>query len=138
MQNIGSALKDPARTLAVNAAALNTPDSQKLANQADVLVRMVDEIQLANILESDSWKSESTLFSVQTLIDEVVPDVLPVIKRKGLQLLIKNNLSASDERRGDRDALRRILLLLIQYAVTTTQIGKITLEVDQMNQRQSA
>lgn len=138
MQNIGSALKDPARILAVNAAALNTPDSQKLANQADVLVRMVDEIQLANILESDSWKSESTLFSVQTLIDEVVPDVLPVIKRKGLQLLIKNNLSASDERRGDRDALRRILLLLIQYAVTTTQIGKITLEVDQMNQRQSA
>ncbi|MCU6196126.1 phosphotransferase RcsD [Citrobacter cronae] len=131
MQNIGNALKDPAKTLATNAAALNTPDSQKLANQADVLVRMVDEIQLANLLESDAWKGESTLFSVQALIDDVVPEVLPAIKRKGLQLLIKNHLSAHDERRGDRDALRRILLLLIQYAVTTTQIGKITLEVDQ-------
>ncbi|STH94538.1 phosphotransfer intermediate protein in two-component regulatory system with RcsBC [Citrobacter braakii] len=131
MQNIGSALKDPAKTLAANAAALNSPDSQKLANQADVLVRMVDEIQLANLLESDAWKSESTLFSVQSLIDDVVPEVLPAIKRKGLQLLIKNHLSAHNERRGDRDALRRILLLLIQYAVTTTQIGKITLEVDQ-------
>ncbi|MFS3556837.1 phosphotransferase RcsD [Citrobacter braakii] len=131
MQNIGSALKDPAKTLAANAAALNSPDSQKLANQADVLVRMVDEIQLANLLESDAWKSESTLFSVQSLIDDVVPEVLPAIKRKGLQLLIKNHLSAHDERRGDLDALRRILLLLIQYAVTTTQIGKITLEVDQ-------
>lgn len=131
MQNIGSALKDPAKTLAANAAALNSPDSQKLANQADVLVRMVDEIQLANLLESDAWKSESTLFSVQSLIDDVVPEVLPAIKRKGLQLLIKNHLSAHDERRGDHDALRRILLLLIQYAVTTTQIGKITLEVDQ-------
>ncbi|MDM3455983.1 phosphotransferase RcsD [Citrobacter sp. Cb028] len=131
MQNIGSALKDPAKILAANAAALNSPDSQKLANQADVLVRMVDEIQLANLLESDAWKSESTLFSVQSLIDDVVPEVLPAIKRKGLQLLIKNHLSAHDERRGDRDALRRILLLLIQYAVTTTQIGKITLEVDQ-------
>lgn len=131
MQNIGSALKDPAKTLAANAAALNSPDSQKLANQADVLVRMVDEIQLANLLESDAWKSESTLFSVQSLIDDVVPEVLPAIKRKGLQLLIKNHLSAHDERRGDRDALRRILLLLIQYAVTTTQIGKITLEIDQ-------
>ena len=130
MQNIGSALKDPAKTLATNAAALNTPDSHKLANQADVLVRMVDEIQLANLLESDDWKSESTLFSVQALIDDVVPEVLPAIKRKGLQLLIKNHLSANDERRGDRDALRRILLLLIQYAVTTTQIGKITLDVD--------
>ncbi|WP_410683776.1 phosphotransferase RcsD [Citrobacter europaeus] len=131
MQNIGSALKDPAKTLAANAAALNSPDSQKLANQADVLVRMVDEIQLGNLLESDAWKGESTLFSVQALIDDVVPEVLPAIKRKGLQLLIKNHLSAHDERRGDRDALRRILLLLIQYAVTTTQIGKITLEVDQ-------
>ncbi|EPB2250246.1 MULTISPECIES: phosphotransferase RcsD [Citrobacter] len=131
MQNIGRALKDPAKTLAINAAALNTPDSHKLANQADVLVRMVDEIQLANLLESDDWKSESTLFSVQALIDDVVPEVLPAIKRKGLQLLIKNHLSANDERRGDRDALRRILLLLIQYAVTTTQIGKITLDVDQ-------
>jgi two-component system sensor histidine kinase RcsD len=131
MQNIGNALKDPAKTLAANAAALNSPDSQKLANQADVLVRMVDEIQLANLLESDAWKGESTLFSVQALIDDVVPEVLPAIKRKGLQLLIKNHLSAHDERRGDRDALRRILLLLIQYAVTTTQIGKITLEVDQ-------
>ncbi len=131
MQNIGNALKDPAKTLAANAAAVNSPDSQKLANQADVLVRMVDEIQLANLLESDAWKGESTLFSVQALIDDVVPEVLPAIRRKGLQLLIKNHLSAHDERRGDRDALRRILLLLIQYAVTTTQIGKITLEVDQ-------
>jgi len=58
-----------------------------------------------------------------------VPEVLPVIKRKGLQLLINNPLRANDERHGDRDALRRILLMLIQYAVTTTQIGKITLEV---------
>ena len=91
MQNIGSALKDPAKTLAINAAALNTPDSHKLANQADVLVRMVDEIQLANLLESDDWKSESTLFSVQALIDDVVPEVLPAIKRKGLQLLIKSS-----------------------------------------------
>ncbi|MEN1471608.1 ATP-binding protein, partial [Pseudomonas aeruginosa] len=49
----------------------------------------------------------------------------------GLQLLINNHLKAHDMRRGDRDALRRILLLLMQYAVTSTQLGKITLEVDQ-------
>ncbi|WP_150318399.1 hypothetical protein, partial [Enterobacter hormaechei] len=55
--------------------------------------------------------------------------VLPVIKRKGLQLLINNHLPANDERHGDREALRRILLMIIQYAVTTTQIGKITLLV---------
>ncbi|MEP8488022.1 hypothetical protein ABKV78_23215 [Enterobacter asburiae] len=41
--------------------------------------------------------------------------MLPVIKRKGLQLLINNNLPANDERHGDREALRRILLMIIQY-----------------------
>lgn len=56
MQNIGNALKEPVRILAINAAAADTPESQKLANQADVLVRMIDEIQLANILENDTWK----------------------------------------------------------------------------------
>ena len=131
MQNISEALKDPVKTLAAEAAQVQTPDAQQLANHADVLVRMIDEIQLANMLESDSWKSEPTLFSVQVLIDEVVPQVLPAMKRKGLQLLINNHLKANDERHGDRDALRRILLLLMQYAVTTTQIGKITLEVSQ-------
>ena len=59
----------------------------------------------------------------------MVPEVLPAIKRKGLQLLINNALPANEQRYGDREALRRTLLLLIQYSVTTTQIGKITLEV---------
>lgn len=129
MQNIGDAFKLPLKALASEAAHLTSPESLQLSGHADTLVRLVDEIQLANMLENDSWKSTATLFSIQDLIDEVVPEVLPVIKRKGLQLLINNPLRANDERHGDRDALRRILLMLIQYAVTTTQIGKITLEV---------
>lgn len=103
-ENIGDALKEPAQSTAESAAKLNAPESKQLANQADVLVRLVDEIQLANMLADDSWKSETVLFSVQDLIDEVVPSVLPAIKRKGLQLLINNHLKAHDMRRGDRDA----------------------------------
>ncbi|MEJ5071511.1 phosphotransferase RcsD [Enterobacter ludwigii] len=129
MQNIGEALKQPVKALAEDAAALKGDENQKLAQHADTVVRLVDEIQLANMLEGDGWKGQSALFSIQDLIDEVVPEVLPVIKRKGLQLLINNHLAASEQRHGDREALKRILLLLIQYAVTTTQIGKVTLEV---------
>ncbi|MDH6631912.1 UNVERIFIED_ORG: two-component system sensor histidine kinase RcsD [Lelliottia amnigena] len=129
MQNISDAFKRPLKALASQAANISTPESHQLATQADTLVRMVDEIQLANMLENDSWRGNPTLFSIQDLINEVVPEVLPVIKRKGLQLLINNHLPANDKRHGDRDALRRIVLMLIQYSVTTTQIGKITLEV---------
>ncbi|MNB67904.1 Phosphotransferase RcsD [compost metagenome] len=129
MQNISDAFKRPLKELASQAAMVSTPENHQLASQADALVHLVDEIQLANMLENDTWKGNATLFSIQDLINEVVPEVLPVIKRKGLQLLINNNLPANDKRHGDRDALRRIVLMLIQYAVTTTQIGKITLEV---------
>ncbi|WP_434639625.1 phosphotransferase RcsD [Klebsiella sp. I138] len=129
MQHIGSALKQPAQSLAEEAAAIGIAQSLQLAQHADQLVHLIDEIQLANLLESDSWKSSPGLFSIQELIDEVVPEVLPIIKRKGLQLLINNALPANEQRYGDRDALRRTLLLLIQYSVTTTQLGKITLEV---------
>lgn len=130
MQHIGAALSQPAKQLAQDAAAVDSENAQKLAVQADRLVQLVDEIQLANLLENDGWKSAASMFSIQDLIDEVVPAVLPVVKRKGLQLLINNHLPANEQRHGDRDALLRILTMLIQYAVTTTQIGKITLEVD--------
>ena len=129
MHHIGAALKLPVKQLAEGLTALNTPQTQVMAQKADIIVRLVDEIQLLNMLEDESWKTSSSSFAIQDLIDEVVPEVLPVIKRKGLQLLINNHLPANEERHGDRDALRRIMLLLIQYAVTTTQMGKITLEV---------
>ncbi len=64
----------------------------------DELVKLIDDIQLANLLESDAWKTNQTLFSVQELIDDVVPEVLPAMKRKGLQLLINNALPAGEQR----------------------------------------
>lgn len=129
MHHMGEALCAPVRQLAAQATALHTEESMALADQADRIVRLVDEIQLANQLEADNWKSQVSDFVIQDLIDEVVPEVLPIIKRKGLQLLINNQLPANEERHGDREALRKILLMLLHYSVTTTQIGKITLEI---------
>ncbi|WP_297207603.1 phosphotransferase RcsD [uncultured Pluralibacter sp.] len=131
MQNIAAALKQPIQHLAESAADVEGEAAKKLTRQADTLARLVDEIQLANVLENDGWKGSASLFSIQDLIDEVVPEVLPAIKRKGLQLLIDNQLEIAEERHGDRAALKKILQLLIQYAVSTTQIGKLTLEVSQ-------
>ncbi len=92
MQHIGSALKQPALNLAAEAAALDSAENRTLAQHADELVKLIDDIQLANLLESDTWKTSQALFSVQELIDDVVPEVLPAMKRKGLQLLINNAL----------------------------------------------
>ncbi len=107
MQHIGSALEQPALNLAAEAAALDSAENRTLAQHADELVKLIDDIQLANLLESDTWKTSQALFSVQELIDDVVPEVLPAMKRKGLQLLINNALPAGEQRYGDREALRR-------------------------------
>lgn len=129
MQHIGEALQLPVKNLAEHAAALDASEKTQLLNEAQNIVRLVDEIRLLNMLESDTWKTNVTRFSIQSLVDEVALEMLPVIRRKGLQLLINNHLPADEERHGDRDALRKILLLLLRYSVTTTQIGKITLEI---------
>lgn len=129
MQHIGEALQGPVKSIAERASALNTPEASLLANEAQNIVRLVDEIQLLNMLETDTWKTNATRFAIQPLIDEVALEMLPVIKRKGLQLLINNQLGADEERHGDREALRKVLQLILHYAVTTTQIGKITLDI---------
>lgn len=129
MQHIGEALQLPVKNLAEHAAALDASEKTQLLNEAQNIVRLVDEIRLLNMLESDTWKTNVTRFSIQSLVDEVALEMLPVIRRKGLQLLINNHLPADEERHGDRDALRKILQLLLRYSVTTTQIGKITLEI---------
>ena len=47
---------------------------------------------------------------MQELIDDVVPEVLPAMTRKGLQLLLNTALPAGEQRYGDREALRRTLV----------------------------
>ncbi len=131
MQHIGEALQLPVKQLAEHAAEINDSKHLQLANDAQVIVRLVDEIQLLNMLEADSWKTSVSEFSIQSLIDEVALSMLPIIKRKGLQLLINNNLPADEKRHGDKDVLRKILELLLHYSVTTTQIGKITLDISE-------
>ncbi|WMY73212.1 phosphotransferase RcsD [Buttiauxella selenatireducens] len=131
MQHIGEALQLPVKNIAEQVSALNTPEARGIANEAQKIVRLVDEIQLLNMLESDTWKTNATQFAIQPLIDEVALEMLPIIKRKGLQLLINNQLAADEERHGDREALRKVLQLLLHYSVITTQIGKITLDISE-------
>lgn len=62
MNNIGNALKEPVRALAETAAKIETAESQLLTDRADQLVRLVDEIQLANMLENDTGKVNPFFF----------------------------------------------------------------------------
>jgi two-component system sensor histidine kinase RcsD len=89
MQNIGDAFKQPLKTLATQAAAFNTLKATSLPARPTHWFEWLMKSSWRTCWRMTAGK-EATLFSIQDLIDEVVPEVLPVIKRKGLQLLINN------------------------------------------------
>lgn len=129
MQNLGAALQQPAAQLAKLAETLPEPYQLRLQEQLQTFIDLVDEIQLLNSLENETWQESQQPFVIQQLLDDLVVTILPAIRRKRLGLLVDNRLSASDQRTGDQQALQTMLLLLLKYAITTTQFGRITLAV---------
>jgi len=131
MQHIGEALQYPAQNIMEFSAAMPESHRQSFINAVQTLILRVDEIRLLNSVEADNWQRRDSSFVLTSLVDEVVKMMLPLIKRKGLHLVVDNTLTADAERYGDPQTLRHILILLLQYSITTTQIGKITLEISE-------
>lgn len=131
MRHIGRALKMPALKLLESSTTFdpNAPQTQQLRDEANHLVQLVDQIALLTDLEDGSLPETLQRFTLQQAIDEVVPQVLPALKRKGLQLLINNNIPDSSPRRANLAALQTIIRLLIDYATITTSLGKVVVEI---------
>ncbi len=129
MHHIGHALKAPAERLLSICTGEDAPAAPEIREQSARLARLVDEIALLTTLEDNSWPENISRFTLQDAIDEVVPQVLPAVKRKGLQLLINNSVPDASARHADRTALQTIVRLLIEYSVITTAIGKIVLDI---------
>jgi len=89
----------------------------------------VDDIVLLNQLETLDWAPDACSFSLQTLLDELAVEILPIMRRKGLTLMINNTLSSDEMRFGDRRAIAKILSTLVHYAVTTTTWGRVSITI---------
>ncbi|WP_168409035.1 phosphotransferase RcsD [Erwinia amylovora] len=133
LQHLGQALQRPLHTVIANLQLLgHKQESEQLdasleASQA--LSRLVDDIVLLNQLETFDWTPDISSFKLQSLLDERVGEILPMIRRKGLSLTIANHLNSDETRFGDRKAFAKILSTLLHYAVTTTNWGRISVTV---------
>lgn len=133
LQNLGHALNRPLEKVVAQLVQLSQRDEDEtvldLLDQSQSLARLVDDIVLLNRLEAHDWSPDASVFSLQELLDEIALESLPLMRRKGLSLVV-NNLQPNDEQRfGDRRALRKVLATLRHYALTTTRWGKISLTV---------
>lgn len=139
LQNLGHALNRPLEKIVAQLVQISryAEDEHVLdvLDESQRLARLVDDIVLLNRLEAHDWSPDASVFNLQELLDEMALDILPLMRRKGLSLVI-NNHQANDERRfGDRRALRKVLTTLMHYALTTTSWGKITLDLQASDAR---
>lgn len=134
LQHLGHALDRPLnkvvgqlQQLCVNA---DEEARQDVLQDAQALHRLVEDIVLLNRLETHDWTPDATSFSLQALLDDVTLELLPLTRRKGLRLLVRNHLNSDEMRFGDPRAIRKVLSTLLHYSLTTTNWGKITLDID--------
>lgn len=134
MQNLGHALNRPLQSMVTQLVQLSQRNDDEsvldLLDESQGLARLVDDIVLLNRLEAHDWSPDASVFSLQELLDEIAIESLPLLRRKGLALVVNNHLASDEMRFGDRRALRKVLTTLMHYALTTTQWGKISLEVN--------
>nr|WP_222939027.1 phosphotransferase RcsD [Duffyella gerundensis] len=132
--NLGHALNQPLERVASKLEELNQTRQdnalQEVVEENQALARLVDDIVLLNRLETHDWLPDATSFNLQTLLDEITLELLPQVRRKGLTLLVNNHLNSDEVRFGDRRSIRKVLATLMHYSLTTTNWGKITLNVE--------
>ncbi len=138
LHNLGIELGQPVHHLSQLVRTLqDTTDLQqqhdiktKLVEQSATILELIDNITLLTKLETQDWQTEQQVFSLSTLIDNLLLDLLPSINRKGLNLFNHFHVSLDQIYLGDEKVLRKILSLLLNYSIVTTAYGKITLNVD--------
>ena len=134
LQNLGHALHSPLQQVVAQLQALSEASEDDRALDAlensQALARLVDDIVLLNRLETHDWAPDAASFNLQSLLDELTLELLPLSRRKGLTLLVRNHLNSDEMRFGDSRAIYKVLATLLHYSLTTTSWGKITLEVD--------
>ncbi|CCG87793.1 phosphotransferase RcsD [Erwinia piriflorinigrans] len=133
LQNLGQALQRPLHGVIASLQRLGNEHDLEQVNASleasQALSRLVDDIVLLNQLETLDWAPDACPFKLQSLLDELVGEILPMMRRKGLSLTIANHLNSDEVRFSDRRALAKILSTLLHYAVTTTTWGRISLTV---------
>ncbi|WP_240494272.1 phosphotransferase RcsD [Pantoea sp. 1.19] len=125
LQNLGQALAQPVRELTRSLQAGGANDGQ--LEQAQSVARLVDDIVLLNQLETHDWVPAPGHFLLQEILNQQVRDILPLMRRKGLTLMVSSALPSDEPRLGDPRAVAKLIGSLLHYAITTTTWGKVSL-----------
>ncbi|MDY4383808.1 phosphotransferase RcsD [Pectobacterium brasiliense] len=140
-QNLLSEFKQPLISLRQHIHALRhsetatvpTPTLDQLTADTRCAIELLENIALHEKLEAQEWNVVNESFSLLTAIDHVLLELLPRLNQKGLTLFHHYNLDMNQTYVGDAELLKKTLALLLNYSVTNTDYGKITVSIDRKN-----
>jgi two-component system sensor histidine kinase RcsD len=101
-----------------------------LQDEANQLVALFDNLRLLTLLELEEWQPEQQDFTLSAVIDELLTERMPALRRKGLGLFNHNRLPYNEHYLGDAVVVKKIISLILDYSIISTQHGKITLIFD--------
>lgn len=143
LHNLGIELNQPLQELnglVESLVAVEEPrERQMLEGKLQVESRnaltLVDNITLLTRLETQDWQPASQSYVLSAMVDELLLDALPRLSQKGLGLLNHFHIAPETIFVGDMQAVKKILSLLLDYAIVTTSLGKVTLTSEQDEDR---
>ncbi|QIG05633.1 phosphotransferase RcsD [Proteus sp. ZN5] len=101
-----------------------------LLEKTNYISEWIENITLINKLENQEWKIHKDEFELSTLVESILITSSPFMIRKGLTLYFHNNIRPGLLLINDGPALSKIILSLINYAISTTNYGKITVNLN--------
>ncbi len=138
LHNLGIELNQPLNELNGLVQALSeSTDTQerqtlhgRLLNESRNALTLVDNITLLTRLETQDWQPAQQSYALAALVDELLLEALPKINQKGLAIFNHFHPEPEASFVGDGQALKKVLSLLIDYAIVTTSVGKVTLTTE--------
>ncbi|MEA9389184.1 phosphotransferase RcsD [Acerihabitans sp. TG2] len=103
----------------------------RLQTESSRLQALFDNLRLLTTLEIQDWQAQAQPFSPAKIIDSLLIARLPAFSRKGLGLFNHYHLPFNQKYIGDAVGFSKIVALLLDYSIISTDYGKITLTVDQ-------
>ncbi|ERT12827.1 phosphotransferase RcsD [Photorhabdus temperata subsp. temperata] len=138
LTNIRSELKQPIKELNNIACQLKQmlieENSDRIVDnllaKSTYISDWVENISLLNELESGDWQAKNESFSLSSTLEDILKEVFPKINNKGLNYYYHCNINPETLFIGDDLIIRKIILILINYSITITSYGKISLIVN--------
>jgi signal transduction histidine kinase/CheY-like chemotaxis protein len=109
--------------------------AQHISTSAKHLLEIVNDILDSSKIEAGQLRLEESSFSLDTLLQETVQFYAEVASRKGLSLSMEDSTSIDGPLLGDPGRLRQVLVNLMDNAIKFTEQGKITVRVEQLEER---